>query len=139
GGGGGWGVRQKWGETLGPGGWGSPRPGPPGGKGWGGAGGPGLEGGKGSRRSRPRQHDLGAQPADRRGAERQPAAVEAGELHHDRETETRARLGLVEAAAAAGGPLAPLRGPSPPRGRGPEAHGAAGRRPAGGAPATPAR
>src|SRR4029077_17136994 len=49
---------------------------------------------------RRRQHQLGAQASDRRGRQRKIAAVERGELEHDREAEARARLGLVETLAA---------------------------------------
>src|SRR6516162_1887134 len=64
---------------------------------------------RGWRLSRPRQHEFGAQPADRRGTEREAAAIEAGEFDHDRKPQPRARLGLVETAAAAGDLLALLR------------------------------
>src|SRR5436190_14095081 len=60
-------------------------------------------------RSSARQHELGAQASDRGGAEREAAPVEARELDHDREAQSRARLGLVEAAAAARDLLALLR------------------------------
>ena len=56
-----------------------------------------------------RQHELGAQASDRGGAEREAATVEARKLDHDREAQSRARLGLVEAAAAARDLLALLR------------------------------
>src|SRR5262245_23299030 len=59
--------------------------------------------------SRPRQHQFRAQPADRRGAERETAAIEAGEFDHDRKPQPRARLGLIETAAAASHLLALLR------------------------------
>jgi len=52
------------------------------------------------RRSHARQHQIGAQAADRGGAERKAAAIEAGQFHHDREAQPRPRLGLVQPAAA---------------------------------------
>ena len=51
-----------------------------------------------------RQHQLGPQSADRRGAERQRAAIERREIDHDREAKARAGLGLVEPVAAARAP-----------------------------------
>src|SRR5438876_68155 len=62
------------------------------------------------RHSSPRQHQLGAQATDRGGAEREAAAIEARKLDHDRKPQSRARLGLIEAAAAARDLLALLRG-----------------------------
>src|ERR1700736_4155931 len=52
-------------------------------------------------RSHRRQHEVGAQPADRRRVERQLPAIKAGKLDDDREPQSGAGLGLVEAAAAA--------------------------------------
>src|SRR5687767_8320129 len=49
---------------------------------------------------RPRQHEFGAQAADRCGAEREPAAVKRSELHHDRKPQSGAWLALVESSAA---------------------------------------
>src|SRR5436305_14811361 len=59
-----------------------------------------------------RQHPLGPQAAERRGAELELAAIERGELDHDREAEPGTRLGLVQPPAAAGDLLA-LRGRKP--------------------------
>src|SRR5215471_7239432 len=58
---------------------------------------------------RPGQREFRAQAADRRGAEREAAAIETGKLDHDRKPEAGARLGLIEPAAAAGHLLALLR------------------------------
>ena len=48
----------------------------------------------------PRQHQFGAQAPDRRSAQREAAAIEAGELDHDRQPKPGAGLGLVEPPAA---------------------------------------
>src|SRR6516162_10280133 len=50
--------------------------------------------------SRSGQREFRAQPANRRGPERQHAAVEAGKLDDDREAQARAGLALVEPAPA---------------------------------------
>jgi hypothetical protein len=42
--------------------------------------------------SNPRQHQFRPQPADRRGAQGQAAAIESREIDHDREPEPRSRL-----------------------------------------------
>src|SRR5450759_341637 len=42
-----------------------------------------------------RQHQFGAQTAERRGVKRQSAAIEAGKLDHDRKTQAGTGLGLV--------------------------------------------
>src|SRR5580693_8349363 len=55
---------------------------------------------RGWERSPPRQRQLGAQAPDRRRAQREHAAVEAGQLDHDRQTEAGAGLGLVKPGAA---------------------------------------
>src|SRR5439155_106330 len=52
---------------------------------------------------------LAGSTADRRGAERQAAAIETGKLHHDRKPEPRPRLRLVETTTAAGHLFALLR------------------------------
>src|SRR6202051_4448389 len=55
------------------------------------------------------QHQLRPQAPDRRGAELELAAIEAGHLHHDRQSEARPRFGLVQPPPTAGNLLA-LRG-----------------------------
>src|SRR5712691_673695 len=59
--------------------------------------------------SRRRQHEFGAQAADRCGAEHEFSTVERGEIDDDGEPEAGAGLGLVEAAAASGERLTRLR------------------------------
>src|SRR5665213_1136542 len=48
----------------------------------------------------PRQHQFGAQTADRRGAELEFAAIQRGKFDHNRQPQPRARLGFIEPAAA---------------------------------------
>src|SRR5262245_27080629 len=56
-----------------------------------------------------RQHQLRPEPADGGGAELELAAIELRQLDHDRQAEARARLGLVQPAAAIADLLALLR------------------------------
>src|SRR6185369_17499563 len=52
------------------------------------------------------QHQLGAQPAERRRPERQPATIKPGEFKHDRKAQAGSRLRLVEPTSALGHLLA---------------------------------
>src|SRR5512139_2638053 len=47
------------------------------------------------------EHKFRPQSADRGAAERQAAAIERGQIHHDRQPQPRSRLGFVEPLAAA--------------------------------------
>ena len=55
-----------------------------------------------ARRSDPRQHQFRPQPADRGVAQDKAAAIEGGEIDHDRKPEPGPRLGLVQPLAAPG-------------------------------------
>ena len=57
---------------------------------------------------RGRQGQCRAQAADRRRTKRQLAAIEAGELEHDRQAETGTRFGFIKPAATMGDDLLAL-------------------------------